>query len=118
LRVSVESAEGAGTTFGVFFPAVTAAAPCPPPAPAGGEAAAGTTVLVVDDEPAVLAATARIVRRAGYATLEAANGEEALSLAAVRDGELVLIQKPFTAEALLGKVRATLGSRGVRLASE
>jgi response regulator RpfG family c-di-GMP phosphodiesterase len=40
------------------------------------------TILIVDDEPAMLEATARILRQYGYATLEAGTSEEALLLAA------------------------------------
>jgi two-component system cell cycle sensor histidine kinase/response regulator CckA len=125
--------------------------------PVGGERE--TTILVVDDEPAVLAVTARILRKYGYATLEAGTHEKALSLATsqdfqllltdsvmpgmsgvtlaeriaefkpgvpvlhmsgydagtlsperIRDGELAFLQKPFTAQALLDKVHAVLGS--------
>ena len=45
---------------------------------------------MVDDEPAVLGITARILRQAGYATLEGGSGEEALSLAAAHDFQLLL----------------------------
>ena len=88
--VTVDSGEGQGTTFRVLFPAVAAPAPPAEPARAPGEAEKGMTILVIDDEPAVLGVTARILRRAGYATLEAGSGEEALSLAAAHDFQLLL----------------------------
>jgi two-component system cell cycle sensor histidine kinase/response regulator CckA len=81
--LSVDTAEGAGTTVHVYLPVAEGPARSPQTAaqvpgremPAGGE-----KVLVVDDEPAVLAVTARILRRAGYLVTEAAAGDEALSL--------------------------------------
>jgi CheY-like chemotaxis protein len=56
------------------------------PAPRGGE----QTILVVDDEPALLSAAAQILRQNGYATLEAANYDQALELAASREFQLLL----------------------------
>jgi two-component system, cell cycle sensor histidine kinase and response regulator CckA len=157
--VTVESVEGAGATFRIYFPAASAAAPAAHPVPAAGGRGHETTIMIVDDEPAVLAATARILRKNGYATLEAGTHEKALSLAAsqdfqllltdsvmpgmsgatlaeriaefrpgvptlhmsgysagtlsadrIREGEVAFIQKPFTAQALLDKVHALLGS--------
>ena len=154
--MSVESEEGTGTTFRLHFPAGGA------PAAQAGRAPSiqgrGATVLVVDDEPKVLEVTCRILRRDGYAILEAGSYEEAISLASSHDFQLLLtdrilpgtrgpalaeqvtelrpgvavlhmsgyipeasdprhangpelafIQKPFTAQALLGKVHAILG---------
>lgn len=153
---SVESEEGAGTTFRLHFPAASAPAAQAGPAPSiRGRA---TTILVVDDEPNVLEVTCRILRRDGYAILEAGSYEEAISLASshdfqllltdrvlsgtrgpplaehvtelrprvavlhmsgytaeesdsrhANDPELAFIQKPFTAQALLGKVHTILG---------
>lgn len=42
---------------------------------------AAFTVLVVDDQPALLYATSRMLQRAGYKTVEAALGEDAIALA-------------------------------------
>ena len=155
--VTVDSKEGAGAAFRVCFPA--SSAPVPAPAASQGPVAQGhgETVLVVDDEHAVLEVTSRILRGNGYATLEAATAQKALSLASTHDfqllltdsimpgvsgpklaervtdlkpgvrvlhmsgytagvldpqgvigGKLAFIHKPFTAQALLDKVRAVL----------
>jgi PAS domain S-box-containing protein len=89
--ISVDSELGAGTTFRLYFPAATSAAP-----EAADEAALqatgnGQTILVVDDEPAVLAAAARILRANGYATLEAGSYEQAITLAETYRVQLQLL---------------------------
>ena len=77
----VESAVGQGSTFRVFLPVATAAAPPAPdspphPAQCGGH----ETILLVEDEPAVRRLVSRCLLRNGYRVLEANNGVEALSL--------------------------------------
>jgi len=79
--VSVESEEGAGTVFRVYFPSANVPAPAVPPG-AGG---VPRRILVVDDEPAVLALAARVLRKSGYEVVEASTGEEALGLASLPD---------------------------------
>ena len=69
--MSVDSEEGAGTTFRLCFPAVSATAPAAQTGAAPGVAGRGTTILVVDDEAPVLEATSRILRQDGYAILAA-----------------------------------------------
>ena len=92
--ISVDSEPGAGTTFHLYFP--TAAPAATPAALAAADQATpqatgnGQMILVVDDEPAVLAAAARILRDHGYATLEAASYEQAITLAESRELQLLL----------------------------
>jgi two-component system cell cycle sensor histidine kinase/response regulator CckA len=88
--VTVESAAGSGTTFRVCIPASREPAPGTSAGAAPSFQGNGETILVVDDEPAVLEATARILRRNGYATLEASTGRDALWLASSRDFQLLL----------------------------
>jgi signal transduction histidine kinase len=89
--LSVYSELGIGTTFRAFFPPAEgqAAVAVEPPEPAAVQGR-GETVLVVEDEPAVREITARILRRSGFAVLEAASGAEALTLAADRQFDLLL----------------------------
>jgi PAS domain S-box-containing protein len=89
--VNVYSEPGMGTTFRVYLPAVDAPVTAHPatdnrPAAVGH----GETILVVEDEPAMLEVTARMLRRNGYAVLEATGYEQALSLAAEHDFQLLL----------------------------
>ena len=154
----VDPGEGTGSGFRIYFPALEVLAIPGAPKDAGPAVRGnGESILVVDDEPAVREVISRILRRNGYAALEASGGEQALALVSsqeiqllltdsvmpgmsgaglaklvvglkpglpvlymsgfsagvlsperVSSGELAFIQKPFTAEALLTKVRATL----------
>jgi two-component system, cell cycle sensor histidine kinase and response regulator CckA len=158
--VNVESAEGTGSTFRLYFPAAGADSGTDPAGPdpaAAGHLGHQTTILVVDDEPAVLEVTSRILRKNGYAVFEAGTYEKALAVASsqdfqllltdslmpgmsgatladrvtelkpgmpvlhmsgycsgvlspqrIRDGDLAFVQKPFSAQALLDKVRVAL----------
>ncbi|MBE7499406.1 MAG: PAS domain S-box protein [Verrucomicrobiales bacterium] len=82
--IEVDSHLGQGTTFHVHLPRLaTAPAPLPPPRPAetAPRPGGGTeTVLVAEDEPGLLSVTSRILKRAGYRVLEAADGQVALAL--------------------------------------
>ena len=90
--VGVNSAEGTGTTFRVYLPCTGAPAPAVPrrSALSRGTGRQGGTILIVDDEPAMLEVASRILRKNGYATLEAATCEEALALASSADFQLLL----------------------------
>jgi len=55
-----------------------------------GESAGGT-VLVVDDEPTIVEVVGRYLERAGYETLEAADGLEALSQAELHSPDLIVL---------------------------
>jgi two-component system, cell cycle sensor histidine kinase and response regulator CckA len=89
--ISVDSEEGTGTTFRIFFPAIALPTPVTEATDATPDAQGhGETILVVDDEPPVLHLTSRILRQNGYVTLEAVTFEEASSLASSHDLQLLL----------------------------
>ena len=75
----VESQPGCGSTFRVFFPVPERKAISVQPLPAGVSHGQGA-VLVVDDEPAVRNLAQMVLRKGGYKTLAAANGQEALAV--------------------------------------
>ncbi|HTR78559.1 MAG TPA: ATP-binding protein, partial [Gemmatimonadaceae bacterium] len=80
-HVWVYSEMGIGTTFKVYLPRVAhedADAQRPAAAPATKR---GTeTVLLVEDDAAVRSVASRVLSRAGYTVIEAANGAEAIRL--------------------------------------
>ena len=59
--------------------------------PAAGDGAPAGIILVVDDDPAVLEVAARVLERAGYSVLQAANGLEAVAMARSHPGRLDLV---------------------------
>ena len=79
--ILVDSEEGEGTTFHVYFPAVTAAAPVPAAeiqsAPARGRQ---ETILVVDDEESMQELGRELLEEHGYKVLIASNGPEAIEI--------------------------------------
>ena len=89
--VTVDSEEGVGTMFRVRLP--SAETPDSQPRndahvePPMGK---GETILVVEDEPELLAITARVLQRHGYAVLTAMSAQAALALAARHDFDLLL----------------------------
>ena len=79
--IAVDSRPGEGTVFEITLPHVSVAADAEevraaPVLTHGG----GESILIVEDEPMVRAIAAEILGRAGYVTLVAENGEEALRL--------------------------------------
>jgi GAF domain-containing protein/DNA-binding response OmpR family regulator/HAMP domain-containing protein len=82
--ITVTSRPGEGSTFTITLP-VRSEAPAPiVPVEAPRivvDAGNGATVLIVDDDPAARELLAANLKGAGYRLVQAANGEEALSLA-------------------------------------
>jgi PAS domain S-box-containing protein len=94
-HVWVYSEPGHGACFRIYLPeaeAVPRAAEPTVSGPAPARAVRGTeTVLVVEDESAVRELTRQVLRLQGYAILDAANGGEALAVAAAHDGPIHLL---------------------------
>jgi CheY-like chemotaxis protein len=88
--VRVESREGAGATFELYFPITEeAAAVRGADAPErAGPARPGETVLVVEDEAQLRELLRSRLSAQGYTTLVAAHGAEALELATRRGGRI------------------------------
>jgi signal transduction histidine kinase/CheY-like chemotaxis protein len=81
--IIVDTAPGKGSTFTVYFPAVSAAEPetTAPASPAAARPApTGTTILLVEDEDALRLVVARMLAQAGYHVLDARAPSEALQL--------------------------------------
>ena len=83
-QIQADSQPGRGSVFTLRLP-IAASHPSTTNvgAAAGAPPAGGATVLVVEDDETVRRMTVRALGEAGYATLEAADGQEALDL--VRD---------------------------------
>ncbi|OGV70832.1 MAG: hypothetical protein A3K19_26960 [Lentisphaerae bacterium RIFOXYB12_FULL_65_16] len=80
--VSVDSGEGKGATFSIYLPRAESPAPPAVPQPPDLGLPHGTeTVLLVEDLEALRNVSAQLLRRLGYAVLEAENGAQALDVA-------------------------------------
>ena len=84
-HVRVHSHPGRGTRFEIWLPARNETASCPntlPPAKAPAQPPRAETILVVEDESMIRELAHRILDDAGYDILTAADGDEAIRLAA------------------------------------
>jgi two-component system, cell cycle sensor histidine kinase and response regulator CckA len=77
-QIHAESAPEAGTAFVLRFPVVGAKAAAPDLSGSAASPQAGAVVLVVEDDEVVRRMTARALSEAGYTTLEAEDGRDAL----------------------------------------
>jgi len=101
--VTVRSDIGQGTSFHVYFPATTRL----PEAEGGSGLLLGgggkETILLAEDEDAVRRLTKRILVSAGYSVLDAANGHDALALAARHEGQIDLLVTDLVMPGMSGR---------------
>ncbi|TAK94882.1 response regulator [Patescibacteria group bacterium] len=76
--IAVQSETGVGTTFTIYLPLVKAPIVSPKPIEEEKFNGNGELILVAEDEESVRGITQQILERAGYRTLLAANGTEAV----------------------------------------
>ncbi len=105
-HIDVETHVGEGTTFLIYFPALTqepievfdeGVAEMPP--------GHGETILVVEDEATVRAALVAVLEQLEYRVLQASNGQEALNILALHADEIALVLSDF--------VMPLMGGRGL-----
>ncbi len=102
--IFVESTVGQGTTVMILLPAVEqpapAALPRPKPALAPGQ---NGLILIIDDEPDVREVTERILKRLGYKTLLAENGQAGIALFREHSAQLLGVLLDLTMPEFDGK---------------
>jgi PAS domain S-box-containing protein len=76
--IQVESAEGVGTTFRIYFPATREAPQVAAPSTSGPAPTGRETILLVEDQDPVRNTIARLLRSHGYSVVEARDGVDAL----------------------------------------
>ena len=89
--IEVESQIGHGTTFKVFIPIATKAAPAPASSKSKDMPTGSETILLVEDETALRELVQEILEKRGYHVIEAATGVEALEVWKERKDEIDLL---------------------------
>jgi len=89
-HLAVESRQGSGAAFSIWFPRVPDVAVEEKPKP-GGRRLGLETILVVEDDRNVRQVAVRALEAGGYRVLAASGGEEALHLARAEGGPVHLV---------------------------
>ncbi|HET7463630.1 MAG TPA: PAS domain S-box protein [Longimicrobium sp.] len=110
----LDSELGRGTRVRIYLPPAAAPAPPPATAPRPVEHRRGEgTVLLAEDEVTVRRLAVRVLQRGGFAVLEAADGEEALTVAREYAGSIDLLVTDLVMPRMGGRDLAAR-LRGVR----
>ena len=90
--VTVQSAPGQGSSFSLLLPRTddTTSAPVTPRTLVAATQGTGT-VLIAEDERALRRLSATVLRQAGYQTIEASDGQQALDLFTVHAQSIVMV---------------------------
>jgi PAS domain S-box-containing protein len=106
-NITVSSEVGQGTVFQIFLPRVIAEETEPAAAlPAGKFTPGSETILLVEDEESLRKLAGEILRLSGYTVLEAANGEDALSIHRRFTGPIPLLVTDMIMPGMNGRVLA------------
>lgn len=101
--IKVYSEVGRGSTIKVLFPAASGEAAQGAPARQAESRPGAGLVLVCDDEEAVRSVAARVLARAGYQVIVAADGRESVQRFAERPGDFVAVILDMTMPGLNGE---------------
>jgi len=105
-HILVESALGGGSTFQVYWPAMSE--PDEPPETVDSDPPNRKTILVCDDDKPVRDIACRVLRKAGYEVLEAPDGSAAADLAARHSGNIHLLLTDLVMPQMDGRELARL----------
>jgi PAS domain S-box-containing protein len=106
-NIWVYSEVGQGTTFKIYLPRESSAVAAVTTAPAATRPTTGTeTILVVEDEEALRKVAKRSLEAAGYTVLAAADGDEALQVAAQHAGTIHLLLTDVVMPRMSGRALA------------
>ena len=114
-HIRVESTPGKGSTFHLYFPAQEARPVKKEVVSDGVVSRTGSgRILLAEDESAVRRLTSRILERAGYDVLQAADGQEALDIARGLEEPLDLLLSDVIMPEIRGpELAEILGSEGL-----
>ncbi len=113
-HIDVETAPMQGTTFVVHFPRTSKAVAVPAEAAVVESSVTGTeTILLVEDDDSVRAFSHAVLKRQGYAILEATGPKDALTIAARHAGRIDLVLTDVIMPDMTGPEMVTL-LKGIR----